>query len=656
MSIDLTELKDWRFRIDFEDIAWATFDREDEAMNTLGRRSTEELAAIVSATEEGAKNGSIRGLVIQSAKPTSFIAGADIREFDNLTTESEVEDAVNATVGIFDRIEAMSVPVVAAIHGYCLGGGLELALACHWRVADRQEGTRLGLPEVKLGIFPGLNGTARSIRLAGATPAMRLMLTGRMLRPQAARAMGLVNELVDSQDSLRWIARRAVLRKRKAKGAGAFKKLLNLGMARGVLANQMQKQVAKRARKDHYPAPYALIDLYEKYGGSYERMKAAETSAFVPLMLSDQSKNLRRVFRLSEMLKGQAPKNGFAPMRVHVVGAGTMGGDIAAWCVICGMQVSLQDQSVEQIQKALDRAKSLFKKRLRKRVAVDAAMARLIQDFEGRHIPRADVVIEAIIENLDAKQTLFRELEGKLKPGALLATNTSSLRIEDISGALSDPGRLIGLHFFNPVAQLPLVEVIQGEASRDEELHKGASFVTTIRKFPLIVKSCPGFLVNRVLAPYMYAAIERFESGAEREEIDDAAKAFGMPMGPLELADQVGLDVCKHVSEVLGKDVPPESKLAQLVTEGKLGKKSGEDFYLWEHGKPRKEPKEYEDEHLAELGRELIEPMLEESARCLEEGVVPTSDLVDAGVIFGTGFAPFRGGPLHYRASQGASA
>lgn len=656
MSIDLTDLKDWRFSIDFEDIAWATFDREGEAMNTLGRRSTEELAAIVSATEEGARNGSIRGLVLQSAKPTSFVAGADIREFDNLTNRSEVEEAVNATVDIFDRIEAMRVPVVAAIHGYCLGGGLELAMACHWRVADRQEGTRIGLPEVKLGIFPGLNGTVRSIRLAGVTPAMRMMLTGRMLRPQAARGMGLVNELVDSPDSLRWVARRAVLRKRKAKGAGAFQKLLNLGMARGVLAKQMLKQVAKKARKDHYPAPYALIELYETYGGSYERMKVAETDAFVPLMLSDQSKNLRRVFRLSEMLKGQAPKNGFAPMRVHVVGAGTMGGDIAAWCVICGMQVSLQDQGMEQVQKALKRAKSQFKKRLKKKVAVDAAMARLLPDVEGRHIPRADVVIEAIFENLDAKRAVFAELEGQLKPGAVLATNTSSLRIEDVASTLGDPGRLIGLHFFNPVAPLPLVEVIKGEASRDEEIGKGAAFVTAINKFPLIVKSCPGFLVNRVLAPYMYSAIERFENGAEREEIDEAAKAFGMPMGPLELADQVGLDVCKHVSEILGKDVPADSRLAQLVTEGKLGKKSGEGFYLWEHGKPRKEPKEYEDEHLAELGRELIEPMLEESARCLEDGIVPSSDLVDAGVIFGTGFAPFRGGPLHYRASQVAGA
>ncbi len=648
---DIDEMKDWRFEIDFEMIAWAVFDREGESMNSLGRRPTEELAAIITKVEDAAEKGEVRGLILISGKD-NFIAGADIREFDSMKTEKDVEDALNATIGLFDRIENIRVPVVAAINGFCLGGGLELAMACHYRIATREEGTKLGFPEVKLGIFPGLNGTVRSIELAGAMDAMGIMLTGRMVRPGPARAMGIVDQLVPTHHRLRWAARKAVFQKRKSKGAPWWKKLMRKAPLRDYLAKQMRKKTALKVREEHYPAPFRLIDLFAKFGDSRRRMKPAETTAFAPLMTSDTARNLRRVFRLTEMLKNEAPKELFKPRRVHVVGAGTMGGDIAAWCVVCGMQASLQDLSEEQLDIALARAKKLFKRRLRTKQAVDAAMARLIADKDGKHVSRADVVIEAIVENLEIKQKVFAGLEAKMKPGAILATNTSSLQIEDIAKPLKDPSRLIGLHFFNPVAQLPLVEVIMGVGAREEDVRKGCAFVTAIRKYPLIVKSCPGFLVNRVLAPYMLDGVRRYQEGEPREKIDQAALKFGMPMGPLELSDVVGLDICKHVAETLNLGPVEDSELDRLVKNGKLGKKSGEGFYVWDKGKPKRQKVSFDAEDLETLGSDLVKSMLDECERALAERVVESADHVDAGVIFGTGFAPFRGGPLHYRNQQ----
>jgi 3-hydroxyacyl-CoA dehydrogenase/enoyl-CoA hydratase/3-hydroxybutyryl-CoA epimerase len=648
---DIDNLKDWRFEIDFEEIAWAVFDREGESMNSLGRRPTEELAAIIAKVEDAAEKGEVRGLILISGKD-NFIAGADIREFDSMKTDKDVEDALNATIGLFDRIENLRVPVVAAINGFCLGGGLELAMACHYRIATREEDTKLGFPEVKLGIFPGLNGTVRSIELAGAMDAMGIMLTGRMVRPGPARAMGIVDQLVPTHHRLRWAARKAVLQKRKSKGAPWWKKLMRKAPLRDYLAKQMRKKTAEKVREEHYPAPFRLIDLFAKFGDSRRRMKPAETTAFAPLMTSETARNLRRVFRLTEMLKNEAPKELFKPRRVHVVGAGTMGGDIAAWCVVCGMQASLQDLSEEQLDIALARAKKLFKRRLRTKQAVDAAMARLIADKDGKHVSRADVVIEAIVENLEIKQKVFAGLEAKMKPGAILATNTSSLQIEDIAKPLKDPSRLIGLHFFNPVAQLPLVEVIMGVGAREEDVRKGCAFVTAIRKYPLIVKSCPGFLVNRVLAPYMLDGVRRYQEGEPREKIDQAALKFGMPMGPLELSDVVGLDICKHVAETLNLGPVEDSELDRLVKNGKLGKKSGEGFYVWDKGKPKRQKVSFDEDDLETLGNDLVKSMLDECERALAERIVESADHVDAGVIFGTGFAPFRGGPMHYRNQQ----
>jgi len=656
MAITLPNLQDWRFSIDFEGIAWAIIDRKGESMNSLGRRPTEELGEIVKAVEKAAASGEAKGLVIMSAKETSFIAGADIREFQNFDTEEKIKDVVRQTLELFDRIDRLPVTVVAAIHGYCLGGGLELALACDWRIADREESTRLGFPEVKLGMFPGLNGTVRSIEVAGPTDAMTAMLTGRMLRPTAAKAIGLVDQLVPTQHNLRWAGRKAVLQKRHSKGAPWWKRLMLKQPLRSLLAKQMRAKTAEKVREEHYPAPFRLIDLFEQFGDDPISMRIAETEAFAPLMASETSRNLRRVFKLSEMLKDEAPKDSFKPRKVHVIGAGTMGGDIAAWCVVSGMQASLQDVDEGQIAKALSRAKRLFKRHLRTPTAINAAVARLIADPKGKHIKHADVVIEAIVEKLEIKQKLFQELEKRIRPGAVLATNTSSLRLEYIAKPLADPGRLVGVHFFNPVAQLPLVEVVHGEGTRDEEVRKACTFVAAINKLPLVVKSCPGFLVNRVLAPYLMETVRRYQLGEPREKIDQAALKFGMPMGPLELMDLVGLDIANHVGEELRLAPDTDNVLSSLVRQGKLGKKTGKGFYMWDKGKPKREEVSYDPAELERLGRELMKPMLDEAERALEDNIVANADHVDAGVIFGTGFAPFRGGPLHYRRTHGQAA
>ncbi len=652
MSADIANLKNWHYSIDLEQIAWATLDVKGQTQNTLGRAAFEELDMILNAVADGVRAKGVRGLVVMSGKEKSFVAGADIKEFDNLKTEADVVEAVRAVTEIFDRVERMPVPVVVAIHGVCLGGGLEFSLACHYRICDREEVTRIGLPEVKLGIIPGLNGAARWVRQSGPLNSMPHMLTGRMLRPSQAKAAGIIDQVVPTHHELRWAARNAVIKHKKSKRASlVWAPLMKFETARVYIANRMRKETAAKVREEHYPAPFRLIDLFEKYGGSYENLKREETRTFAPLMISEQSHNLRRVFRLSEMLKGEAPKDGYRPMRAHVVGAGTMGADIAMVCAAEGMEVSLQDVSEDAVKRALERAQPFFKKRLRSSLEASKAKARLIADPAGANIHRADVVIEAIYENLDAKKKVFAEIEPKLKPGAVLATNTSSLPIEQIAAGLKDPGRLIGLHFFNPVALLPLIEVVRGPQSREEEVRKGAGFATRIGKMPLIVKSSPGFLVNRVLAPYMVDGMKRFIEGTPKEKIDAAAQKFGMPVGPIELADQVGLDVALSVAKILKMPTPEDHPLMRLVEEKKLGKKTGEGFYKWVDGKAEKGTTSFRGQELDELGRALVDPLIDECEKALKEGVVASADHVDAGVIFGTGFAPFRGGPLHYRAS-----
>lgn len=648
IATQATETKNWRFQVDLEKIGWLTIDTPGASVNTLSREAIMELETLVSRIEDLAGSGEVVGVVLLSGKDSGFIAGADVSEFDAISDFSVLPEALRRTHALFERIEKLKVPVVAGIHGFCLGGGLELALACHYRVAVNDDKTRIGFPEVNLGIFPGFGGTGRSIRQAGPVDAMQIMLTGRMLKAGAARGLNLVDKLVRHRDMLRWEARKAVLQKRKSQPAGWMKTIMAKGPLRGYVANKMREQAGKKARIEHYPAPHALIDLFEQHGNDWKAMIRGEVEAFVPLMGSPTATNLRRVFFLSEGLKKQGLK-GAKFARVHVIGAGVMGGDIAAWCAYRGMAVTLQDLDMARIQPALDRAKKLFQKRYKKKREVDAAMLRLTPDPQGLGVPRADVIIEAVVEKLEVKQSIFSGVEDKLKPGAILATNTSSIELERIAEALKDPARLIGLHFFNPVAQLPLVEVIRSTFNDDAAIGKGASFALAIGKSPVVVKSAPGFLVNRVLMPYMLGAVERVERGESKELLDAAAVAFGMPMGPIELMDTVGLDVGKSVATELGHSVPADSRFARLIAEGKLGRKTGEGFYKWENGKATKgQVPPHAD--LAGLGRELVKPLVDMTEVVVAEGVVASPELADIGVIMGTGFAPFLGGPMKARA------
>ena len=637
----------WRLDFDIDNVCWLTIDREGERNNSLSHEVLAELVQLVDHLESNKP----RALVLQSGKPGNFIVGADIREFDDYLDPEASAQSIREVHGLFNRIEALPFPTAVIIEGYCLGGGLELSLAFDYRIVRDTEGTRLGFPEVKLGIFPGFGGTARSIRQCSPLKAMPFMLSAKMLRPRAARAVGLVDEVVGEHGSLRWAARRAVLKGRKSRGPGRLAAVQNLPPARKLIASQMRKQTAAKANPDHYPAPFELIDAWEKCGNDFPALLEEEASRVGRLITGDTSRSLRRVFALTETLKAFGKESSFRARRVHVVGAGVMGGDIAAWCVVQGLEVTLQDREMKYIEPALKRAKSLFKKRLRTPDKVAGALSRLVPDVDGTGVSRADVVIEAIFENAEAKQALFAKIEPDLQKHAILATNTSAIPLEDLSGSLADPSRLVGLHFFNPVAKMPLVEVVHGEDTAAEQIQNGAAFCNQINRFPLPVKSSPGFLVNRVLSPYMLKAFElNMKQSLPIEAIDKAATDFGMPMGPVELADVVGLDIGLSVVGLLGgEDTAGErDALKKYVDAGKLGKKSGEGFYVWKNGKAQKDASAVEGHDLKQIGEELLEAYFDECRACLGDQIVDNADVLDAGMIFGTGFAPFRGGPLHY--------
>jgi 3-hydroxyacyl-CoA dehydrogenase/enoyl-CoA hydratase/3-hydroxybutyryl-CoA epimerase len=641
------EYRNWRMERDLDGVCWLTIDRAGESANSLSQEVMTELGQIVEQLEANPP----KGLVLQSGKSDSFIVGADVREFEKVDSVSEAEDFIRQVHALFDRFEALPFPTAVVIDGFCLGGGLELALCCDYRVAANNERTRIGFPEIKLGIYPGFGGSARTTRLIGGFQAMQLMLTARMLRAGQARGLGLVDQLVPPHASPRWAARRAVLKGRKSKGPGLVARLTNSGPARRFLAGQMRKKTAARANPRHYPAPFEMIDAWEQYGGDFRAMLDEEAQRVARLITGDSSRGLRRVFWLMENLKAGGKASDFRARRVHVVGAGVMGGDIAAWCVLQGLEVTLQDREMKYIEPAVKRAEKLFRKRLKTPDRIAGAKSRLMADPDGDGAARADVIIEAIFENLEAKQALFRDLESQVKKDAVLATNTSAIPLSEIASVLEDPQRLIGLHFFNPVARMPLVEVVHETDSRPKEIQRGAAFCNQINRFPLVVRSSPGFLVNRVLAKYMMNAFRiHLDKDVPKEALDKAAESFGMPMGPVELADTVGLDVGMGVMGTLGGvDSAREADLLKsLVDQGKLGKKSGEGFYKWQKGKPVKDADAAEGINLDSLAKELMQPYFDECQACLEDGIIEDRDAVDAGMVFGTGFAPFRGGPLFY--------
>ena len=641
----------WTLTRDADDIAWLSFDKPDSSTNTLGRAVMAELDGVLQTLHSQPP----RGLVVRSAKRSGFIAGADIHEFESLTSTAVAVEMVRAGQAVLDRLESLPCPTVAAIAGFALGGGLELALACRYRVAVGDDRLTLGLPEVMLGIHPGFGGTVRSVRLLGAQVALDLMLTGRNVRADKALKLGLVDRLVPAVTDLEAAARDLIRQQPSPHQAALLQRALSWAPVRPYVRRKTLAQVSRRARRDHYPAPFAIVDLWSAHGAHGRAAFEAEAKSIAGLFMTETSRGLVRVFQLQNRLKSLGGKSEHSFSHVHVVGAGVMGGDIAAWCALRGLTVTLQDRGLQYIEPALKRATELFAKKLRDPAKAADAAARLTADVDGAGVARADVVIEAIFENLDAKRALYARLEPQMKAEAVLATNTSSIMLEELSRGLAQPGRLVGFHFFNPVAQMPLVEIVRSRDASESSVQAAIAFARHIDKLPLPCRSSAGFLVNRVLVPYLHEAMYAASEGLDLTTIDQAALDFGMPMGPVELADVVGLDVCSHVGEIvsraLGRASPDLTRLQGLVAAKKLGRKTGEGFYVWQDGKAVKPASAATVP--ADLPDRLLLAMLNECVACLREGIVEDEGLLDAGIVFGAGFAPFRGGPMQYARRQG---
>jgi 3-hydroxyacyl-CoA dehydrogenase/enoyl-CoA hydratase/3-hydroxybutyryl-CoA epimerase len=658
--------KHFRLARDGDGVAWLLFDRAGASANTLSAEVLEELDNVLNVVESDRP----AALVIRSAKPSGFIAGADVNEFRGATDPQQVETAMARPHAVTDRIEHLGIPTIAVIHGFCLGGGLEIALVCKHRIAI--DDARFGFPEVMLGLHPGLGGTARFTHLISPLEAMTLMLTGRTIDARRARSLGVVNA-VTQERHVAAAVKDAVRGKLNRAKPGILAGAMRLGPVRSFLAGRMRREAEKSAPRQHYPAPYALIDLFEQHGGDKRAMLEAEKRSFARLMVTPTAQNLIRVFFLREQMKKLG--GGDSKIKhVHVIGAGAMGGDIAAWCAHEGVRATLGDMKPEPIAGAVKRAADLFAKIIRKPTERRDALDRLIPDLDGDGIRNADLIIEAVPEKLELKQKVYGSVEQRMKTDAILATNTSSIPLEDLRTTLSQPQRLVGIHFFNPVSRMQLVEVVSHDGNDAGVLAATRAFVTAIDRLPLPVKSSPGFLVNRALTPYMLEAMILLDQKVPKEVIDKAAEDFGMPMGPIELADTVGLDICMAVGDSLraklGDALPPTPDwLRDKVHNGELGRKTGKGFYVWKDGKAQKmaaiAPASGPQSNMApnaggagqpspsEMADRLILPMVNVCVASLREGIVDNSDVVDGAMIFGTGFAPFRGGPLNYARARG---
>lgn len=646
-----SEKTHWRLTRDRENVAWAVLDKAGASVNTLTEDVLQELDGILDRLEADRP----RGLVIRSAKPAGFMAGADVAQFVGASDRAAVQAQMARANAVVDRLERLTIPTVAVVHGYALGGGLEIALACQARIAI--EGARLGFPEVQLGLHPGLGGVARFTSLIDPLQAMSFMLTGKTIHAAKAKTLGLVDVVVPERHVAAAVSA-AMRGELKARRTGFMDRLKETGPARRLAAARMRQEAEAQAPHAHYRAPYVLIDIWERDGGDEPALKAAEQASFADLVVSQTAQNLIGVFFLREKLRafGRAESQ---IKHVHVVGAGAMGGDIAAWCAWSGLAVTLSDVKAAPVAAAIKRAAELYGKVAHgDRLAIRDALDRLTPDLNGQGVRRADLVIEAAPEKTDLKKSLYAALEPQMKPSAILATNTSSIPLETLREGLAWPDRFVGLHFFNPVSRMQLVEVVRHDGLLAEVADAACAFAVALDRLPAPVRSAPGFIVNRALTPYLLEAVTLVEEGVAKETVDRAAEDFGMPVGPVELADQVGLDICLAVADMLQRELdwelpPVPAWLRDKVAAGKLGKKSGEGLYVWREGKPEKAADA--DPPGPEMSDRLILPMLNTCADLLADAVSDDLDVIDAAMIFGAGFAPFRGGPLRYAKARGVS-
>jgi 3-hydroxyacyl-CoA dehydrogenase/enoyl-CoA hydratase/3-hydroxybutyryl-CoA epimerase len=629
------------------DHALLTLDVAGQSANVLSQDVLLELDRHLGELEDKP----LQGLIIRSGKASGFIAGADVREFERITDPVRATELAQLGQQVCARLAGLPFPSVAVIHGFCLGGGLELALACSYRLAREDTATRLGLPEVRLGIHPGFAGSVRLPPLVGDLAALDMMLTGRTVSAREARRLGLVDEIVPERHLLQaaetWLKSGKPHRK-----APWYRQVPGWKPLRTLVVRLFAPRVRRKAHPDHYPAPWRVLDLWRD-----RATEEQEAQSLGELLVSRSSRNLVHVFLLGEELKRRGKTQAHGIEHVHVIGAGVMGADIAIWAAFKGFRVSLQDQKPEILARAMKKAHGFFKSKLKEPRAVQEAMDRFMPDLEGHGLKRADLVIEAIVEKVEPKRELFRLVEQKARPQALLASNTSSIPLEQIGTVLKDPSRLVGLHFFNPVAQMQLVEIVRGAQSSEESLARARAFTGAIERLPLDVKSSPGFLVNRILMPYLIEAVKLVEEGVGITTIDQAATEFGMPMGPIELADSVGLDICLSVAEELSEPLHMEvpDKLRELVRQGQLGRKSGQGFYRYNARGRRESPPPDKTAADIPITERLVLRLLNEAMACLREAVVGDADAVDAGLVYGTGFAPFLGGPMSYIDSLGVT-
>jgi 3-hydroxyacyl-CoA dehydrogenase/enoyl-CoA hydratase/3-hydroxybutyryl-CoA epimerase len=655
------------------DVAWVTFDLPGEKVNKLSRAVMERLAAVLDELESRRGLG---GAVFTSGKDGMFLAGADVSEIRDVRTAEEADEAARAGQRIMDRIEGLPFPTVAAISGVCLGGGTEIALACKGRVGTDHPRFQIGLPEVNLGIVPAWGGTTRLPRLVGIQAALELMLSGRGLDARKAERMGLLDRAVP-QGRLREQAHallqglgegKASARRRRPKGA---RLLEGNPLGRALLFSQARKRVLARSG-GHYPAPLAILDIVERGRRSKERSLALEREKVRELLPGRVSKNLVHLFFLNERAKKErgtaTPAEPRTLEATAVLGAGTMGGGIARLFASRDLPVRLKDVNPEALGAGLKAARQVFEERRKgKRMSgweVESRMALIAPTLDWSGFRRVDLVLEAIVEDLEIKKDVLRDLEPRLEKRALIATNTSTLSVSEMQSVLARPDRMAGFHFFNPVDRMPLVEVIRGRQSSEETIATLVAFAKALGKTPVVVNDGPGFLVNRILGPYLNEASVLLLECGDVAAVDRAFLDFGMPMGPLRLLDEVGIDVAAKAGAVLarafGDRAEPSGILPSLIAAGRLGKKSGAGFYRYRNGRAAADS---EVASLLGAKRSALDPveaveralslMVAEAARALDEGIVASPEDVDLAMVMGTGFPPFRGGLLRYADERG---
>ncbi|MGF1765917.1 fatty acid oxidation complex subunit alpha FadJ [Enterovibrio makurazakiensis] len=645
-------------------VAWLSIDVPGETMNTLQATFVDEISAILTELEG---NSSIKGLVMYSAKPDNFVAGADVRMLDACETAEDAQAIAEQGQKLFSRIEKLPFHVVAAIHGPCLGGGLELALACHSRIATDDDKTRLGLPEVQLGLLPGSGGTQRLPRLVGVAGALDLILTGKQLRAKKAKKMGVVDDVVPQSVLLRVAEELALKSKLKRKNSWQNWAMGGNALGRSVVFDQAAKKTREKTR-GNYPATEAILEVI-KHGldKGVEKGLALEAKRFGELVMTNESASLRSIFFATTAMKKEtgADAEPDPVTGVAVLGGGLMGAGIAnVSATKANLPVRIKDVSNDGLLNAMNYSYKLLDKKRKRRIIskadLQSQMARISGTTDYSGMDRCNVVVEAVFEDLDLKHKMIAEVEGALSDTTLFATNTSSLPIHQIAAGAKRPENVVGLHYFSPVDKMPLVEVIPHAGTSEKTVATVVKLAKKQGKTPIVVADKAGFYVNRILAPYMNEAAMTLLAGESVEHIDTALLDFGFPVGPVTLLDEVGIDIGAKISPILLNELGERFRAPDvfdvMLNDGRKGRKSGKGFFVYDGNKKQVDKRVYSllgvelKSQLSahELSMRCVLMMLNEAARCLDEGVVKSARDGDIGAIFGIGFPPFLGGPFHY--------